>query len=101
MKRNFVSRVMWTQGDSTSGSNTCMIKETPSGVNDHRCGACHNTFDAKVRIGLWNKYGIIKNAHLSLSFLGVISCVPFHGNKESFIYLALGSSRCGVNVSFG
>ena len=77
-----------------------MIKETPSGVNDHRCGACHNTFDTKVRTGLWNKYGIIKNARLSLSFLGVISCVPFHGSEESFIYLALGSSHCGVNVSF-
>ena len=78
-----------------------MIKETPSGVNDHRCGACHNTFDAKVKTGLWNKYGIIKNARLSLFSLGVISYVPFHGSEESFIYLALGSSRCGVNVPFG
>ena len=46
-------------------------------------------------------YGIIKNARLSLFSLGVISCVPFHGSEESFIYLALGSSRCGVNVPFG
>ena len=92
---------MWIQGDSTSSSNTCMIKETASGVNDHRCGACHNTSDAKVRTRLWNKYGIIKNARLSLFSSGVISCVPFHGSEESFIYLALGSSRCGVNVPFG
>ena len=89
---------MRTQGDSTSCSDTCMIKETPSGVKDHQCGAYHNTSDAKVRTGLWNKYGIIKNARLSLFSLGVISCVPFHGSEESFIYLALGSSRCGVNV---
>ena len=101
MKRNVVSRVMWTQGDSTSSSDTCMIKETLPGVNDHQCGACHNTSDAKVRTGLWNKYGIIKNARLSLFSLGVISCVPFHGSQEGFIYLALGSSRCGVNVPFG
>ena len=101
MKRNFVSRVMKTQGDSTFGSDACMINETPSGVNDHWCGACHNTSNAKVRTVLWDKYGIIKNARLSLSFLGVLSCVPFHGSGESFIYLALGSSRCGVNVPFG
>ena len=101
MKSYFVSQVMKTQGDSTSGSDACMINETPSGVNDHRCGACHNTFDAKVRTRLWDKYGIIKNTQLSLSFLGVISCVPFHGSEESFIYPALGSSHCGVNVPFG
>ena len=101
MKRNFVSQVMWTQGDSTSSSDTCMIKETPSGVKDHQCGAYHNTSDAKVRTGLWNKYGIIKNARLSLFSLRAISCVPFHGSEESFIYLALGSSHCGVNVPFG
>ena len=92
---------MKTQGDSTSGFNACMINKTPSGVNDHRCGAYHNTFNAKVRTRLWDKYGIIKNTRLSLSFLGVISCVPFHGSEESFIYPALGSSRCGVNVPFG
>ena len=85
MKRSFVSKVMKNQGDSTFDSDTCMIKETPSGVDDHRCGACHNTSDAKVKIGLWNKYGIIKNARLSLSYLGVISYVPFHGSGESFI----------------
>ena len=100
MKRNFVSRVMWTQGDPVSDSDTCMIKGTSSSVKDHRCGACHNTSDAKVRIELWNKYGIIRNAQLSLSFLGVIFFVPFHGKEEGFVYLALGSSRCGVNVSF-
>ena len=66
MKRNFVSRVMCTQGDPDSGSDTCMIKGTSPVVNDHRCGACHNTSDAKVRIELLNKYGIIKNAQLSL-----------------------------------
>ena len=43
-----------------------MIKGTSPVVNDHRCGACHNTSDAKVRIELLNKYGIIKNAQLSL-----------------------------------
>ena len=101
MKCNFVGGVMWTQGDSTSSSNICMIKGTSSGVNNHWCGACHNTSDAKVRTGLWNKYGIIKNARLSLFSLGVMSCVPFHGSQEGFIYLALGSSRCGVNVPFG
>ena len=101
MKRNFFCQVMKTQGDSTSSSYACMINETPSGVNDHRCGARHNTSDAKVRTRLWDKYGIIKNARLSLSFLGVISYVPFHGSEESFIYPALGSSRCAVNVPFG
>ena len=100
MKRNFVSRVMWTQGDPVSDSDTYMIKGTSSGVKDHRCGACHNTSDAKVRIELWNKYGIIRNAQLSLSFLGVIFFVPFHGSEEGFIYISLGSSRCGVNASF-
>ena len=92
---------MKTQGDSTSGSYACMFNETLSGANDHRCGACHNTFDAKVKTRLWDKYGIIKNARLSLSFLGVISYVPFHGSEESVIYPALGSSRCGVNIPFG
>ena len=67
MKRNFVSRVMCTQMDSDFGPNTCMIKGTSPIVDDHRCGACHNASDAKVRIELLNKYGIIKNAQLSLS----------------------------------
>ena len=93
--------MMKTQGDLTFGFCACMFNETPSGATDHRCGACHNTSDAKVRTRLWNKYGIIKNARLSLFSLGVISCVPFHGSKESFIYLALGSSCYGVNVPFG
>ena len=35
IKRNFVSRVMWTQGDPVSSSDTCMIKGTSSGVNDN------------------------------------------------------------------
>ena len=72
MKHNFVNRVMWTQGGLVSDFDTCMIKGTSSDVNDHRCGAYHNTFDAKVRIDLWNKYGIIKNAHLTLSLSQVL-----------------------------
>ena len=72
MKRNFVSHVIWTQGDPVSSFDTCMIKGTSSGVNDHRCGAYHNTSDAKVKIELRDKYGIIKNAQLSLSFSGAI-----------------------------
>ena len=48
----------------------------------------------KSEQSLWGKYGIIKNARLSLY-------VPFHGSEESVIYPALGSSRCGVNVPFG
>ena len=78
-----------------------MIKGTSPIDDDHRCGACHNTSDAKVKTGLWNKYGIIKNAQLSLYFLDVIFYVSFHGSEEGFIYLALGSSRCGINASFG
>ena len=42
-----------------------MIKGTSPVVNDHWCGAYHNTSNAKVRIELLNKYGIIKNAQLS------------------------------------
>ena len=86
--------------DPDSGSDTCMVKGTSFVGDDHRCGACHNTFDAKVRIELLNKYEITKNAQLSLSFSSVIFCIPFHGNVEGFIYLVLGSSRCGVNVFF-
>ena len=55
----------------------------------------------KSEQNLWGKYGIIKNARLSLSFLGVSLYVPLHGSEESVIYPALGSSRCGVNVPFG
>ena len=73
--------------DSDSGLDTCMVKGTSSVGDDHRCGAYHNTFDAKVRIELLNKYEITKNAQLSLSFLGVIFCVHFHGNVEGFISL--------------
>ena len=71
MKRNFVSRVMRTQMDPDSGSDTCMIKGTSSVGDDYRCGACHNTSDAKVRIELLNKYEITKNAQLSLSLFEV------------------------------
>ena len=85
--------------DLDSGSDTYMIKGTSLVGDDYWCGACYNTSDAKVRIELLNKYGIIKNAQLSF-LSGVIFFVPFHGSVEGFIYLALGSSRCGVNVSF-
>ena len=71
MKPNFVSRVMCTQMDPDSGSDTCMIKGISSVGDDHRCGACHNTSDAKVRIELLNKCEITKNAQLSLSFSGL------------------------------
>ena len=68
MKRNFVSRVMCTQMDPDSGSDTYMIKGISPVGDDYWCGACYNTSDAKVRIELLNKYGIIKNAQLSLPF---------------------------------
>ena len=35
-----------------------------------------------------------------LSLFRFIFFVPFHGSVEGFIYLALGSSHSGVNVSF-
>ena len=54
-----------------------MIKGTSPVVNDHRCGACHNTSNAKVRIELLNKYEITKNAQLSLSFSEVIFAYLF------------------------
>ena len=38
--------------------------------------------------------------HNCLSLSGVIFFVPFHGSVEGCICLALGSSRCDVNVSF-
>ena len=62
MKCNFVSQVMRTQMESESDSDTCIIKGTSSVGDDYRCGACHNTSDAKVRIELLNKYEITKNA---------------------------------------
>ena len=71
MKCNFVSRVMRTQMDLDSSSNTCMIKGTSSVGDDYQCGAYHNTSDAKVRIELLSKYEITKNAQLSLSFSGL------------------------------
>ena len=45
--------------------------------DDHGCGACHNTSNAKVRIELLNKYEITKNAQLSLSFSDVIFAYLF------------------------
>ena len=71
MKRNFVSQVMRTQMDPDSSPDTCMIKGTSSIGDDYWCDACHNTFDAKVKIELLNKYEITKNAQLSLSFSGL------------------------------
>ena len=69
MKRKFISWVMKTQGDSTSVSCTCAFNEIPSSAIDHRCGACHNTFDAKVRTNLWDKYGIIKKVYCLFAYL--------------------------------
>ena len=89
MKHNFVSRVMRTQMDPNSSSDTCMIKGTSSIGDDYRCGACHNTFDAKVKIELLNKYEITKNAQLSL-FFRFIFFVPFHGSVEGFFIPCLG-----------
>ena len=71
MERTFVSQVMCTQMDPDVGPDTCMTKGTPSVGDDYRCGACHNTFDAKIRIELLNKYEITKNAQLFLSFSGL------------------------------
>ena len=68
MMRNFVSQVMCTQMDPDSGSDICMTKGTSSIGDDHRCGACQNTSDAKVRIELLNEYKIVRNSQLSLSF---------------------------------
>ena len=68
MKCNFVNRVMCTQIDPDSGLDTCMVKGTSFVGDDYRCGGCHNTSDAKVRIELLNKYEITKNAQFSLSF---------------------------------
>ena len=70
MKRNFVSRVMRTQMDPNSSSGTCIIKGTSSVGEDHRCGTCQNTSDAKVRIELLNEYKIARNGQSSLSFSG-------------------------------
>ena len=43
MKREFVSRNR--QMEPTSGLCECILKD------GHRCGACYNVSDAKVRIG--------------------------------------------------
>ena len=71
MKRNFVSRVMRTQMDPDSGSGICIIKGTSSVGDDHRCGACQNTSDAKARIELLNEYKIARNGQSSLSSSGL------------------------------
>ena len=71
MKRNFVSRVMRTQMDPDSGLDICIIKGTFSVGDDHRCGACHNTSNAKVRIELLNEHKITRNGQSSLSFSGL------------------------------
>ena len=68
MMRNFVSQVMCTQMDLDSSSDICMIKGTSSVGDDHQCGACQNTSDAKVRIELLNEYKIARNSQSSLSF---------------------------------
>ena len=71
MMRNFVSQVMCTQMDPDSNSDICMIKGTSSVGDDHQCGACQNSFDAKVRIELLNEYKIARNSQSSLSFSGL------------------------------
>ena len=57
--------------DPESGSGTCIIKETSSVGDDHRCGACQNTSNAKVRIELLSEYKIARNGQSSLSFSGL------------------------------
>ena len=39
--------------------------------DNHRCGTCQNTSDAKVKIELLNEYKIARNSQSSLSFLGL------------------------------
>ena len=68
MMRNLVSQVMRTQMDPDSNSDICMIKGTSSVRDDHWCGACQNTSDAKVIIELLNEYKIARNSQSSLSF---------------------------------
>ena len=71
----------------------------------HRCGACHNASDAKVRmrkcIIKWNK--IAKNDNQYLICVSILS-VPPVGSVGGFIYVALDSSRCDwdcdVNVFY-
>ena len=70
MKRNFISWVMRTQMDPDSGSGTCVIKETSSVGDDHRCGAYQNTSNAKVRIELLSEHKIARNDQSSLYFSG-------------------------------
>ena len=71
MKHNFVSQVMRTQMDPDSGSGTCIINGTSSVGDNHRCDACQNTSDAKVRIELLSEYKIARNGQSSLSFLSL------------------------------
>ena len=66
--RNLVSRVMRTQMDPDSSSDIYMIKGTSSVGDDHQCGACQNTSNAKVKIELLNEYKIARNSQSSLSF---------------------------------
>ena len=76
--------MMKTQEDLTFDSCTYMFNEIPSGAIDHRCGAYHNTFDAKVRTKLmglvWNN---VENTIVSLHTfswecgMGYIYCPKF------------------------
>ena len=62
---------MHTQMDPNFGSDICIIKGTSSIGDNHRCGTCQNTSDAKVKIELLNEYKIARNSQSSLSFLGL------------------------------
>ena len=55
----------------------------------HRCGACHNVSDAKVR--MMTKQDKESECALKVS---VYVCT-FHWLYEGFIPAALGASRCG------
>ena len=80
MKCNFINRVMRTQMDPDSGSGTYIIKGTSSVGDNHWCGACQNTFDAKVRIELLSEYKIARNGQSSL---------PFSGLSFSYLFMAV------------
>ena len=62
---------MHTQMDPNFGSDICIIKGTSSIGDNHRCGTCQNTSDAKIKIELLNEYKIARNSQSSLSFLGL------------------------------
>ena len=57
--------------DPDLGLDICIIEGTSSVGDDHQCGACQNTFDAKVIIELLNEYKIARNSQSSLSFSGL------------------------------